>query len=96
MLIAIGSSLYHVTPIPAHESGTRAVRLEKTNGDKAIYDVIRNHDNLIACDCPSYVMQHDGKGTLCKHGQALVTLGLIPAPIPIPNPPDGYREKSHE
>jgi hypothetical protein len=79
MTIAISDTRYTVDEIPAGECGTKAFRLTKRGGDRATYDVIRRHDDTVACDCPDYLYRHDGTVGLCKHGRALVELGLMPA-----------------
>jgi hypothetical protein len=85
--IRISGVLYTVEPIAPGEDGTAAFRLQKQAGDGAIYDVIRRHDGLVACDCPHYTARIEGLSCdCCKHGLALVELGLIEAPEPIVEP----------
>src|SRR4051794_21023073 len=76
--IEINDVRYSVDAIPAGEFGTRAYRLVKRSADRATYDVIRQHDGAIACDCPDHQFRRDGAGTHCKHVLALVELGLMP------------------
>jgi len=79
--VEIKGASYLVRPIPAGECGVSAVRLTKLASHES-YDVIRHHDGLVACDCPSYIFTHEGKSTTCKHGMACMVHGLLPvAPI---------------
>jgi hypothetical protein len=67
------------------EDGTKAFRLSKlsSRGDEAIYDVVRTHAGLVECDCPHYEARLRGNcADCCKHGRALVELGLMEAPRP--------------
>jgi hypothetical protein len=75
---------YSVTRIDPGEEGTAAFRLDKLVGD-GVYDVIRTHDGLVKCDCPSYVMTFEGTAGMCKHGRALVEAGYLDRPSPIAN-----------
>jgi hypothetical protein len=80
-LITINGARYHAEPISPGEDGTAAFVLTKPNGDS--YAVIRTHAGLVECDCPDYEARHRGLDCLpCKHGKALVELGLIDAPRP--------------
>lgn len=82
MTIAVNDTRYAADPIEAGEFGTKAFRLAKHSGDHAVYDVVRQADGIVACDCPDYESRHRGNGYgMCKHGRALVELGLLPAPI---------------
>lgn len=83
--IEINGTLYSAEPIDPHEEGTAAFRLGKMAGDGAVYDVVRDHSGLVRCDCPSYVSTHEGTASMCKHGRALVALGLVEVPKPVPN-----------
>jgi hypothetical protein len=81
MTVEINGQSYGVEPIDPGECGTKAFRLAKRWADGAVYDVIRDNDGHVACDCPDYECRHRGNGFgLCKHGKALVALGLIDAP----------------
>ncbi len=85
MTIEISDVRYGVASIDPGEFGTKAFRLSKHSGDHAVYDVVRQHDGVVACDCPDYEARHRGNGYgMCKHGRALVELGLMPAPIAPP------------
>jgi hypothetical protein len=84
--VEIKGALYAVEAIPAGEFGQSAVRVTKlVNGES--YDVIRTRLDLVECSCPDWVVRHDGKGTMCKHGRAMVVAGYLAAPCPIPNKP---------
>jgi len=78
-----------VQPGPAGEFGTKAFRLVKKSGGEGVYDVVRTHDGLVSCDCASYEVSHKGTVSMCKHGAALVSLGLLDAPAyaPVPKVP---------
>lgn len=77
----INGQPYGVEPIDPGECGTKAYRLTKRWADGAVYDVIREDDGHVACDCPDYEARHRGNGFgMCKHGRSLVTLGLLDAP----------------
>lgn len=80
--IQVSDIRYSVDPIPSGDLGTKAFRLSKHSGDHLSYDVVRQHDGIVACDCPDYERRHRGNGHgMCKHGRALVELGLLPKPI---------------
>ncbi len=58
-----------------------AYRLVKDGCVDSVYDVCRTHSGLVECDCPSYEATYRGNGlATCKHGQALVLVGLLEAP----------------
>lgn len=79
--IEINGISYSVERIPAGECGSIAFRLSKHDCDGLCYDVIRTHFGIVECDCPSYEATHRGLGLgTCKHGRALVELGMVPAP----------------
>jgi hypothetical protein len=95
MTIEINDDRYSVDRTSADaEFGDRSYRLTKHSArDGGCYDVIRLPSGIVACDCPDYVARHEGNGHgLCKHGRALVALGMLPAPIapeyatPAPSP----------
>ena len=76
-------------PCPTPEFGTgRAYHLEKHSSKGEGYDVIRNNFGLVECSCPSYVSTFEGTSDTCKHGKALVALGLIEAPRYTPRATD--------
>ncbi len=54
------------------------------NGD-AVYTVARHADGRIVCECPDYVARHEDHGTLCKHCECTVRMGLLDAPKPAEN-----------
>src|SRR4051812_23218654 len=67
--VEIKGADYLVRTIDAGECGVSAVRLTKLSSHES-YDVIRRHDGLVACDCPSYVFRYEGTDQTCKHGVA--------------------------
>jgi hypothetical protein len=83
LTVEINDARYSVDEIPAGECGTKAFRLTKHSArDGGTYDVIRQHDGIVACSCPDYIGRHQGNGYgLCKHGRSLVELGLMAAPL---------------
>lgn len=80
VVIRINDVRYGADEIPAGEFGVQAWRLSKASGDHEVYDVIRTHRGLVECSCPSYVSTHAGTSSYCKHGRALIQLGLLPTP----------------
>ncbi len=79
-VITIADRAYAVCAIDAGEFGSAAYRL--TKGDGTRYDVLRDHDGLIRCDCPDYTFRHEGTDGVCKHGRALIGAGKISGPSP--------------
>lgn len=78
-VVDIRGASYAVEPIAAGFAGVAAVRVVKlVNGES--YDVVRRADGLVECSCPDFVCRHEGKGTFCKHGAAMVARGLLPVP----------------
>jgi hypothetical protein len=76
--VEIKGALYAVEAIAPGECGVSAVRVVKlVNGES--YDVIRTNDNVVECSCPDFVCRHEGNGTVCKHGAAMVARGFLPA-----------------
>jgi hypothetical protein len=91
--VTIKGLTYHVEPIPPGEDGTHAFRL--TSPKDKVYDVIRERDGILRCDCPHYEARlRDNTRTPCKHGQSLIDAGLLPAPgaDPLYVPPTGHCE----
>jgi hypothetical protein len=82
LCMSIDHTVYGVERIPSGEFGTAAWRLSKKSNAGEVYDVIRDHDGLVQCDCPSYEVTFKGTCDTCKHGKALVALGLLDAPSP--------------
>ena len=95
LIVVIFGTRYAATAIDPGEFGTEAIRLRKQDGDMAVYDVIRTHDGLLECSCPSWVMQHANKPTTCKHGRALAAAKLIDPPTPIPTERRCERAEDH-
>lgn len=84
--VEIMGTRYAVDPIDPGEFGTKAWRLTKHSGNHEVYDVIHDAFGCVACSCPDYIARHDGTSSMCKHGRALTSLGLMPMPAPIPAP----------
>jgi hypothetical protein len=82
-VVEINGVQYAVEPIPPGEEGPAAIRLSKLSGQGEVYDLVRRYDGRITCDCPHYTARIEGLSEdLCKHGRALVELGLLPKPKP--------------
>lgn len=82
IVIEINDTRYACDPIAPGECGSKAFRFCKASGAHEVYDVIRTHAGTVECSCPDYIARHQGNGYgTCKHGRALVELGLMPAPI---------------
>lgn len=81
LVLTIKGTAYDVAPLDAGECGSRAFRLTKADG--AAYDVVRTA-HTVECDCGDYEFRHRGTAGLCKHGRALVALGLVEAPAEAP------------
>lgn len=77
MMLRIGQVSYHAVSIPSGECGTVAYRMKKLARPAATYDLLLDEFGQLRCDCPNYVMEHDGQGTACKHGRALRAAGLV-------------------
>jgi hypothetical protein len=80
LTLTIRGTSYALTAIDPGPDNSRAWRLEKLGGKREIYDVCRTNEGLVVCDCPSYVSTHEGTCSTCKHGSALVAVGLLDAP----------------
>src|SRR4051795_7620368 len=80
LMLTIRETDYSVTPIAPGPDNIKAYRLEKLSGDRETYDLAHTNDGLVVCDCPSYVATHEGTSSTCKHGSALVLMGLPPKP----------------
>jgi hypothetical protein len=77
--LTINGTAYSVRPIDAGFAGVRAFRLRK--GDAAVYDVVQELDGGIVCDCPDFTFRREGlTDRPCKHGAALVALGIFEDP----------------
>lgn len=85
LLLTIRETDYSVTPIAPGPDNVKGYRLEKLSGAREAYDLAHTNDGLVTCDCPSYVATHEGTISTCKHGSALVLMGLLPKPCCIPN-----------
>jgi hypothetical protein len=78
--VEIKGATYAVEPIAPGEGGVSAVRVVKLKSGES-YDVIRTKLNVVECSCPDYICRHEGKGTVCKHGAAMIARGYLPAPV---------------
>ena len=76
--LSIKGNAYRVSEIDPGECGVSAVRLIKLV-DGEVYDLIRTRADVVECSCPDFVRRHEGKGTVCKHGAAMVARGFLPA-----------------
>jgi len=78
--IRINGTNYRLKPVPCHPSiGSRAYQLRKDIG--TVYTIVRAVHGLVECDCADYVLRRDGITPFpCKHGQALIALGMLEAP----------------
>lgn len=85
LLLTIRETDYAVTVIAPGPDNIKAYRLEKLSGDRETYDLAHTNDGLVVCDCKSYVASHEGTISTCKHGSALVLMGLLPKPCCIAN-----------
>jgi hypothetical protein len=84
LAVSVNGVGYTVSQTDPGESGTKAYRLSKLAGDRAVYDVVRDEYGLVVCTCADYEWRHRGRDAgMCKHGQALVLVGLLDAPTPI-------------
>jgi hypothetical protein len=76
LVVVIRGVGYQVTPLDPGPDHTRAWRLAKADGE--VYDVCRDHFDLVTCTCPHYEFRLRGNSASpCKHGAALIQLGLI-------------------
>jgi hypothetical protein len=85
LLLTIRETDYAVTVIAPGPDNVKAYRLEKLSGDRETYDLAHTNDGLVVCDCKSYVATHEGTSSTCKHGSALVLMGLLPKPCCVAN-----------
>jgi hypothetical protein len=91
LTLHIAGKPYDVRPIEPGGFGTKAWRLEGAEGQ--VYDVIRTHFGIVECDCPSYEFRLKGNCiTSCKHGHALITVGLLDAPEVVEAPRDDWAD----
>lgn len=82
--LEVNGTAYVVTPIDPGPDNQKAWRLEKLTGDGKVYDVARTVLGLVECDCPDYEARHRGNGLgTCKHGTALVMVGLLDTPTTV-------------
>src|SRR4051794_29642939 len=79
LVMTINGQAYEVEPIAVAPAGVRSFRLAKCSGDGATYDLDAFADR-VECSCPSYQKTHAGTSSPCKHGRALIMVGLIDYP----------------
>jgi hypothetical protein len=94
LTLTINAVRYDVTPIPPGGFGTAAWRLVKADAaGEAVYDLVRDHFGIVECTCPHYEFVLKGNCVdMCKHGRALVALGLLDAPEPTDVPHDAWED----
>lgn len=90
-------AVYPVRDIQDEEIAKAFTFAKRTQGGaiegQAVYTVARHADGRLTCECPDFVTRHEDKGTLCKHGECCVRMGLLDAPVcatahkPEPIPP---------
>jgi hypothetical protein len=91
LTLHIAGKPYDVTPIDPAGFGTRAWRLSGAEGQ--VYDVLRDHFGIVQCNCAHYEYRLKGNCiTPCKHGRALITVGLLEAPDPTDVPHDPWED----
>lgn len=87
LTLTVNSTPYVLIPIPPGPDNTAAFRLVKEGNADSVYDVARTVAGLVVCDCPSYEATYRDNGlATCKHGQALVLVGLLEAPSAVVRP----------
>lgn len=80
VVIEIKNATYAVEAIDPGFAGVAAARVTKlVNGES--YDVVLTHDYQVTCECPDWVCRHEGRGTHCKHGKAMVDGGFLVASV---------------
>jgi hypothetical protein len=91
LTLTIQGKPYDVRPIEPGGFGGRAWRLSGPKGQ--IYDVVRTHLGICEFDCPSYEFRLKGNCiTPCKHGAALVAVGLLEPPCPVEPGRDAWED----
>jgi hypothetical protein len=79
LTMEINGAAYRVELIANAPGALKSYRLAKAGGDAAVYDVNAFADRVV-CTCLSYTKTHEGTSSLCKHGRALVMVGLVDHP----------------
>jgi hypothetical protein len=81
LILLIDKAAYDVTPVEPGLDVRRAWRLRKvplTAKDRpAVYDVVQKPHGL-ECDCLGFLRWNGERGTVCKHIDALLSLGQFP------------------
>lgn len=62
-----------------HLVGSVAFEVIPTTGPGESYHVHRDHHGEVHCTCGDFEFRQRGTGSPCKHGAALLAVGLIPA-----------------
>jgi hypothetical protein len=76
LVVVIQGVGYQVTLLDPGPDHARAWRLAKSDGE--VYDVCRARDGrTTSCTCAHYTYRLEGTSAVCKHGAALIQLGLI-------------------
>ncbi len=92
MVLTINGQTYDVEPMAHAPGALKSYRLAKRlGGDSAVYDLDAHADRIV-CTCPSYTKTHEGTSSLCKHGRALVMVGLCDYPDSVTDPRDAYND----
>jgi hypothetical protein len=87
--VEIQNRVYTVIPYDFDKLGS-GFQVVKSGLNDEVYNVIHTETGINTCDCMDYLRRHQGNGYgLCKHGRALVELGLMPAPRFLKNPGQG-------
>lgn len=90
--VAIAGFVHLLAPRAIDASiGTVAFALANTDTGHT-YHVHRDTHGEVCCDCPDFTLRRAGSGKSCKHGKALVDLGLVPATTPRVLPTFANRE----
>src|SRR4051794_10681541 len=92
--LAVDHQTYLVEPIRGIQDPAilKAFRLVKKSDDE-VYGVGGPADGLVTCDCMSYVSTFAGTCDTCKHGKAMVALGLLDAPAYLAPAEDAWDER---
>jgi hypothetical protein len=93
LILEIRGVAYVVTRIEPGPDNMKAYRLEKIGGKGEVYDLARTNEGLVTCDCPSYIATHEGTSSCCKHGAAMIEVGLFKPALYVP---DDYRPLPEE
>lgn len=73
LALSIDHQVYSVEPIQS----AKGFRLTKQAARDDVYDVVRTSEGLVTCSCPSYQNTFADTVSTCKHGDALLKMGLL-------------------